>query len=223
MSYVHIPKWGTTSTGESIPLIHSQQKLIAPILFIGGVHGDEPEGVELAQSLFEWLKNHTTPQELKPWALIPCLNPDGYKQNQRTNSNGVDLNRNYPSKNWVPYDEKSPERYHPGPSPGSELEIKCVVDLIHKISPSVIIHFHSWNPCIVLTGTPATPYAQALSESSKYEIVENIGYDTPGGLSQYGWHDLKIPVICIEEQEHISLEKVWPNFKSGLMKILENE
>ena len=32
--------------------------------------------------------------------FIPCLNPDGMSKNTRTNSNGVDLNRNFPTKNW---------------------------------------------------------------------------------------------------------------------------
>ena len=32
--------------------------------------------------------------------FIPCLNPDGMALNRRTNANGVDLNRNFPTKNW---------------------------------------------------------------------------------------------------------------------------
>ena len=32
--------------------------------------------------------------------FIPCLNPDGMALGTRTNANGVDLNRNFPTKNW---------------------------------------------------------------------------------------------------------------------------
>jgi protein MpaA len=223
MSFIHIPKWACTITGEFIPLFHSQKHLKDPILFIGGVHGDEPEGVRLAEELLAWLKSHTSPEELKPWALIPCLNPDGFLKNQRGNAKGVDLNRNYPSKNWTPYNDKDPIRYHPGPSAGSEPEIQALTQLINDIQPRIIIHFHSWKPCIVLTGEPARSEAVHLSSSSGYKIIENIGYDTPGGLSQYGWHDHKIPVICIEEQEHVDLNSVWPHFKEGLKKIICNK
>ena len=223
MPLIHNPNWAISSSGESISLFQSQQSLKSPLLFIGGVHGDEPEGVELAEKLINWINFSANPYELKDWALIPCINPDGYKKNQRVNGNEVDLNRNYPSKNWKPIKAGTKKRYNPGPHPGSEPEIKSLVKLIQDIQPLIIIHFHSWEPCIVVTGEPGLKFATPLSESSGYKIIPTIGYDTPGGLSQYAWHDLKIPVICIEEQEHIDLDKVWPNFKDGLIKILQKD
>ena len=45
-----------------------------PLLFIGGVHGDEPEGVRLAQELLQWIQSVDAQEDLRPWILIPCLN-----------------------------------------------------------------------------------------------------------------------------------------------------
>lgn len=192
----------------------------SPILMMGGVHGDEPEGVALAEGLLEWLKKCSSFKS--EWVLIPCLNIDGYLAHTRVNGRGVDLNRNYPSSNWSPeYKEK---RYFPGEQAGSEPEIQAVTKLIQKIQPRLIIHFHSWKPMIVLTGPPELPEALALSSSCGYKVHPEIGYPTPGSLSHYGWIDHKIPVICIEEQDELSdLSTVWPRFQDGFESIFHRK
>lgn len=186
---------------------------------MGGVHGDEPEGVTLAEAAGQWLHEETLKQnpQLSPWIVIPCLNPDGIQNKTRTNGNGVDLNRNYPSRDWSA--EYSQPRYHPGSHPGSEPEIQGLLSLIQKHQPKMIIHCHAWQPCIVYAGAPARSAAEALGRSSGYEVRDDIGYPTPGSLSRYGWFDQKIPIICIEEQEHTSAEKIWPHFSQGIQEI----
>jgi protein MpaA len=219
---IHIKDWALSPKNNSIELFYSPEirleKGHSPLLLMGGVHGDEPEGVALAEGLLAWLKAQAKIE--LPWILIPCLNVDGYKVNTRTNGNGVDLNRNYPSRNWSA--EAKSERYYPGPAPGSEPEIKALVKLIQAVEPELIIHFHSWEPMIVLTGPEKLPEATWLAESCGYKIEDNIGYPTPGSLSHYGWHDNKIPVICIEEQEHLTdLSQVWPRFQKGFESIFK--
>ena len=186
-----------------------------PILLMGGVHGDEPLGVHLAQKTLQLLQTMTAP--VCPWVLIPILNVDGYKRGTRVNGRGVDLNRNYPSVSWSPEHEK--ERYNPGPTPGSEAEIKAVVKLIDQLQPRLIIHCHSWKPMIVAAGEPGHRDAERLSRSSGYKVVPEIGYPTPGSLSQYAWIDRRIPVICIEEADETPQAQVWPNFGMGMQEI----
>src|SRR5690606_10035972 len=140
--------------------------------------------------------------------------------NQRVNGNGVDLNRNYPSKNWQP--DFSEDRYYPGPRAGSEPEIAALIRLIERTRPRLIIHCHSWHPSIVLSGPSELNDAKYLSQASGYEIQASIGYPTPGSLSEYAWADRKIPVICIEEQDHIELSLVWPRFKAGIQRIFQD-
>ncbi|MEO0335623.1 MAG: DUF2817 domain-containing protein [Pseudomonadota bacterium] len=219
MKILKISNWAMSPKNNSIDLYHNSkfhpQKECNPVIFIGGTHGDEPEGVRLAEELLSWLEK--APETEHPWALIPCLNPDGYQQGKRTNGNGVDLNRNYPSKNWSP--EAKQERYFPGPQAGSEPEIKALTSLTDQVSPRLFVHFHSWQPMIVVSGPVDLPEATALAEASGYELKPDIGYPTSGSLSEYGWKDRDVPVICIEEQEKIDLETVWPRFRSGFEKI----
>lgn len=220
----HQTSWATTIRGTPIELYKKTHSLSGfserPLLFIGGVHGDEPEGVRLAEEFLQWLKQaeitHST--EIRPWILIPCINPDGYSQNQRTNANGVDLNRNFPCRDWSA-EAKAP-RYYPGPSPGSEKEVQALVKLIEDEKPQLIVHFHSWEPCVVYTGHPGKTAAEILATGTGYEAREDIGYPTPGSLGQYGWLEKQTPVVCIEEQEHIDLNLVWPHFKTGLEMLI---
>lgn len=186
-----------------------------PILIIGGVHGDEPEGVWISEHALDWLS--TQPVAVS-WYLITCLNPDGYFTRQRTNGHNVDLNRNFPCRNWSA--EFSKDRYYPGPHPQSEPEVQALVKLIDEIHPQLIIHCHSWNPCIVYTGDPAREDSEKLGASSGYEVRPDIGYPTPGSLGEYGWKEKHIPVICIEEREGEVKENVWQHFKNGFEQIL---
>ncbi|HEY8278337.1 MAG TPA: M14 family zinc carboxypeptidase [Bdellovibrionota bacterium] len=216
----HDKRWSLSALGNPIELHASQApaslKGENPILLMGGVHGDEPEGVWLARSTLTLLQKEKSPL---PWALIPCLNVDGFAKGTRVNGRGVDLNRNYPAKSWAPSFEK--ERYHPGPSAGSEPETQAVVRLIEEIQPRMIIHCHSWKPCIVFSGEPGRPEAEMLARSSGYALQPEIGYPTPGALSQFGWADRGIPVICIEEEAGAKEADVWPRFAEGMREIFK--
>jgi len=217
-------QWQRTALGTPIILYSSkplpQLKSMRPILLMGGVHGDEPLGVTLANKTLEFLKSDAKSPQTKvqvPWILIPCLNVDGFNKNTRVNGRGVDLNRNYPSQSWSPECEK--ERYNPGPSAGSEPEIQGVVGLINALKPRLIIHCHSWKPMVVCAGEPGRKDAERLAQSSGYEVVPEIGYPTPGSLSQFGWFDNRIPVICIEEADETPDGEVWTNFAQGMQQI----
>lgn len=227
--------WKKTALGTPIELVSSHPLAelalshrlaelagLRPILLMGGVHGDEPEGVRLASDTLNWLKDRARAgASLVPWIVIPCLNVDGFAQRTRVNGRGVDLNRNYPSQDWSPKFAK--ERYFPGTGPGSEPEVQGIVELVTTLRPRLLIHCHSWKPCIVGTGSLAKKDTLRLARSSGYEPVDEIGYPTPGSLSRYGWHDQNIPVICIEEQEHLEdLSTIWPRFSSSMKEIFED-
>ena len=61
------------------------------VLITGGVHGDEPAGVEAVLQFLE----RDNAELLKRFAfvVIPCVNPYGYVHDTRTNREDVDINR----------------------------------------------------------------------------------------------------------------------------------
>lgn len=218
---IHQSSWALSANGQALSLYkkaHSVENRLH-VLLIGGVHGDEPEGVYLATNLLAWLEKQDQ-NRLLNWTLIPNFNPDGFAKNERTNGHGVDLNRNFPSRDWSA-EAKGP-RYHPGPHPGSEPETQALVKLLQQNHYDVIVHFHSWEPCVVYTGDRGKIYAEILGADTPYEVREDIGYPTPGSLGQYGWLEHRTPVVCIEAQEGDNPENVWRHFSPGLIRLLES-
>ena len=100
---IQVLKETTTKLGNEIQLFGDKNS--KPILIIGVFHGEEPQGKYLIETYLKSIS--TSPPTSKSkisrkggMLFIPCLNPDGLQYGKRTNSNGVDLNRNYPTKNW---------------------------------------------------------------------------------------------------------------------------
>ena len=162
-------------------------------LILGGVHGDEPEGIYVALGLLaDFLKDFPYRLHL---TMIPIFNPDGALTATRTNSNKVDLNRNLPTKNWSP-EVKTP-RYHPGSSPCSETENQALVQWLERETPQLIISLHSWEPMINTNGD-CQPEAGILAKATGYKVSDYIGYPTPGSLGDYCAIEKSIPTITYE-------------------------
>ena len=98
------------------------------ILFIGGVHGNEPEGVVLANGLLERFSQNF-PYKIQ-LTLSPAFNIDGILKAKRKNGADVDLNRNLPTSDWTA--TFSEEKYFPGTEAASEPENKALVQFIQK-------------------------------------------------------------------------------------------
>ena len=75
----------------------SQNARARNILVFATFHGDEREGAVVAS---HWIKRLETIDSRNSWRILPLMNPDGALRKTRTNSNGVDLNRNFPTNDW---------------------------------------------------------------------------------------------------------------------------
>lgn len=61
------------------------------ILITGGMHGDEPAGVEAVLQFLE--RNNSTLLKKFSFLVIPCINPYGYVHNTRETLGDIDINR----------------------------------------------------------------------------------------------------------------------------------
>ena len=138
--------------------------------------------------------------------FIPCLNPDGMQLGQRTNANGVDLNRNFPTKNWGENlgdnatcdDEKS--AYYGGISAGSEIETKFLINIIQEFNPKTILTLHAPYKVVNYDG-PAKELAEKISTIINYPVEASIGYPTPGSFGTYAGVERQISTITLELDE----------------------
>ena len=143
--------------------------------------------------------------------FIPCLNPDGLQLGRRTNANGVDLNRNFPTKNWGQNlgdnatcdDENS--GYYGGKSAGSEIETQFLIDTINEFRPETILTLHAPYKVVNYDG-PAKEIADKISKIINYPVESSIGYPTPGSFGTYAGIERQIPVITLELDEECPVE-----------------
>ncbi len=208
--------------GKDIPVYKTGPRKEKNIYLMAGTHGDEPEGIYVLEKLFQWLKTIPNTDALS-LIILPILNPDGVELKTRTNANQVDLNRNYPTKDWKPTAEK--ERYFPGPKPASEPENQFLLELLKTYPPSFIISFHSWKPVIDYNG-PAQKIALFLSQYNDYPVSDYIGYPTPGSFGTFIDETYHIPVItfeCPEQSESLSIEAIWQQNEVALKKLFQDK
>lgn len=214
---------GHSLEGHAIPAFKTDIKAQKFLYLLGGVHGDEVEGVYVLKELFQWLKMEHSLKDL-PMIVIPILNVDGYQNQTRVNAHLVDLNRNLPTKDWSTA-HKEP-RYNPGPKPLSEPENQFLIKLMDKYKPGLIISFHTWKPILNYNGD-CRDVAEFLSQFNTYEIAPDIGYPTPGSLGTFAVEKYNSPVLtfeCPELKKHReSLKDIWNENENGLKKFFSSE
>lgn len=192
------------------------------VLIIGVFHGDEPQGKYLIEK-YLYQKIYPPLEGNNNLIFIPCLNPDGMQNNTRINANSVDLNRNFPTKNWGQDGSdagENPKDYYGGKAPASEIETQFVIDIIGKYKPKIILTLHAPYKIVNYDG-PAQDIAQKISEIINYPVEPSIGYPTPGSFGTYCGVERNIPTITLELDEKIPVENlVQPVFET--FDILKN-
>ena len=185
-------------------------------LILGGVHGNEWEGIVCAKALLaSFIEDMPLNLDL---TIVPILNVDGAIRNQRKNFNQVDLNRNLPTKDWT--QDVAEEKYFPGPAANSEPENQALVSWVEAHQPKLVISLHSWNPMLNVNGD-CNPEAEVINKLTGYEIKESIGYPTPGCLGTYTGLEQDMPTITYELERNIEFEKIHDIHVPAIMAALK--
>ena len=179
------------------------QKAAARVLVIGGIHGDE---LTSASIVFRWLELLQQPggdADQYHWRVVPVLNPDGLlaKPPTRVNARGVDLNRNFPTYNWLREAPRywqvktgrDPRRY-PGIAPASEPESRWLHEEITRFKPDVIVSIHAPYGVLDFDGPPTG--VEAPTRFGRLHLNRVGVY--PGSLGNFGGLQEGIPVVTLE-------------------------
>lgn len=173
---------------------------VARVLLIGGIHGDEYSSVSV---VFKWLG--ILQQDLGEnfhWRIVPVANPDGLlrppRMSQRMNSNGVDLNRNFPTPNWdteahdywIKNARRNKRRY-PGPAALSEPESAWLAEQIEGFQPHAVISVHAPHGVVDFDGPRLPPRQLGPLE------LRLLG-TYPGSMGRYIGVHKGIPILTVE-------------------------
>jgi protein MpaA len=197
--------------------MHSFGAGARPVLILGAIHGDEPTSATVTTALINLLRQYPETPANVPVAIIPIANPDGYAAGTRTNVRKIDLNRNFPAKNFSMRSAERAGRNFGGMAPLSEPESGALDATITRLQPRLIISIHSMEkPCNNYDG-PAQAIAELMSRYNRYPAVPTIGYPTPGSLGSYAGIDKQIPMITLELPRRLPGDQAWANNRDAIL------
>ena len=185
------------------------------VLFVGGIHGDEPEGA-LTTNELPAAFDAAGLADAVTLTIIEDLNPDGRAAQTRGNANGVDVNRNFPASN---FDTGNPAN---GGEPLNQPESRTLVEAIDRIAPALVMVAHSWaGKQFINFDGPARDLANRFSAASGLLVEESNSFaPTPGSLGSYVGRDRGIPVLTIEVLKGSDPQAVWDNLRSALIEAI---
>ena len=166
------------------------------VLVIGVFHGDEPQGEYLINTYIECMSKTNL-------LMIPRLN----SSNTRVNCNGVDLNRNFPTKNW---ELSIKNEYFGGDFPASEIETQFIINTVERYNPKIILSLHAPYKVVNYDGLKIGNVVEKISQIMDYPIEESIGYPTPGSFGTWAGIEKGILTITLELDENIEVEELVP-------------
>jgi murein peptide amidase A len=184
------------------------------ILLLATTHGNEGAGTPLLRRLADHLVEHSSLLAGRQVVLVPVVNPDGFARHVRYNARGVDLNRNFPSGNWI-------GDVHSGRAPLSEPETQAIHDLLDEYRPSRITTIHEGLRCVDFDG-PAEPMAQIMSQCCDLPLRQLGG--RCGSLGSYAGVALGRPIVTVElarNANRLDENELWSRYCEMLLAGIE--
>jgi g-D-glutamyl-meso-diaminopimelate peptidase len=168
------------------------------VLMTGALHAREWIATELLTKLISELGTGFDYPNLA-LTIVPMLNPDGvlvaetqtdrvHKERQKSNANGVDLNRNFDA-NWntagTNPEPDFKDANYPGTVAFSEPETQTIRTLVEKEDPRVLIDWHFRGGLVDGSGPLGLEIAKLLASENGYKVVEEMHYPVSGSFGQW--------------------------------------
>lgn len=215
-------------------------------LVLGGVHPDELTPIHLAFRFAEALQRDSGLFAQHRVVVAPLVNPDGFFTfpATRTNANGVDLNRNFATRDW--WDSalrwwkqrrNSDPRHFPGTAPETEEGTRFQVDLMSQFDPDKVVSIHAPLGFLDYDGPGdnkrknlssfekrARDLAYVVSRNSNnYRVLDFVFY--PGSLGNFAGNERQVPTVTLElsSTNPRYADKFWREFFPGLKAAVKYE
>lgn len=207
------------------------------------IHGDEMPTLAICLNLIREIIDGTRQVKAGQSIVVqPLLNPDGLLavKPTRNNAHGVDINRNFPTRNWGDEalkswgtrDRKDPRKY-PGAEANSEPETQALVAFLEtQMATQKIISIHTPLGFLDLDAGKTDKDRERRARYLAINIVKNSGNYKfrnfgvyPGSLGNYVGNERKIPVYTLElpggGSTAAAVTGYWNKFRTGLWRAID--
>lgn len=174
-------------------------------MYVGAIHGNESSSSGLMKAWMDNLEATPSLYSNRRIVVVPTINPDGLAAGSRTNSRGVNLNRNFPTDGWVKdiNDTDGPHEGGGGSEPLSEPEASALANLTISLRPRLLLSFHAVGSLVV--GDPggysagyAAKYASMVGYRDATGQGDTFDYDITGAYEDWTCSKQGIPSMVIE-------------------------
>jgi murein peptide amidase A len=190
------------------------------LLVIAGIHGEEPETTVTLSSAMRSLRSGGLRA-----AVVLAANPDGLAWGTRGNHAGVDLNRNFPARDWS---ERPPEHHFTrsdpqdvllsaGPEPASEPETRALIELVGALRPRALLCVHA--PLGSVLDPEQSSLARWLSRRTELPLKRRVPSPTPGLLDTWAREATGAQAVTLELPV-ISKDRALRHFLPVLVELL---
>ncbi len=175
IKYINIFK-GVDLSERKVPILIERGKEPGPTVWLcAGTHGDEVNGIEVIQRIFNYLKRIS----LKKGGLyaMPLINPMGFEMIKREN----------------PYDEEDMNRNFPGDPSGNTTEriTNAIFNSIVETKPDLVIDLHADSqksiPYIIIDRPASTKTGIKETIEKSWEFAEKFGITTMEDIEVEGY------------------------------------
>jgi hypothetical protein len=211
------PQWQTIGSSvqgrplRTLRLGHGPRRVV----WVGGIHGDEQEGRVATEGLPHEFLHQPGAAEAVTLTILEDVNPDGSDQRTRANGNGVDLNRNYPARNFIASAGN-------GQQPLDQPEARALHDFLLAERPHLVIVAHAWRgDHFINFDGPAERHAQLFSQRSGYRVKPSDKIaPTPGSLGSWVGRTLGTPILTLEYERGADPRTVWLDTRDAILAVI---
>ncbi len=200
-----IGQYGTSVQGRAL-LAYYFGSTGPTTMYVGAIHGNESSSSGLMQAWINRLEANPSLFSGRRVVVVPTINPDGLVAGTRTNSRGVNLNRNFPTDNWTKDidDTDGKHKGGGGKSPLSEPEAKALASLTTSLNPRLLLSFHAVGNLVVGdAGSSSASYAAQYAALTGYrnatgQSSSTFDYAITGAYEDWTYRNIGIPSMVIE-------------------------